>query len=270
MGIKVTVASGYGLDMRELDFSSIWYADQTVETSKVFRAYYNSGFIDEFRGSGFTYDRDGVPNGGTATSYAGFYNDTRVFTIDNASISVKDMVKASLSYGTGDDLKLLMAELSGADTFSGGGARDVFYSGGGKDSLKGNGGNDLLYAGAGDDKIEGGLGKDSLYGEAGSDIFIFRSAKDSTLGSAGRDTIFDFTSADRIDLHGIDANTKSSGNQDFSFIGTKEFSGHAGQLRYEKHSSDTYIYGDTNGDGKADFAIHLDDAVTLKSGYFLL
>jgi serralysin len=35
-------------------------------------------------------------------------------------------------------------------------------------------------------------------------------------------------------------------------------------------ASDTYIYGDLNGDRKVDFAIHLDDAVALQKSYFFL
>jgi hypothetical protein len=41
-------------------------------------------------------------------------------------------------------------------------------------------------------------------------------------------------------------------------------------LRYVKQASDTYVYGDTNGDRNADFAVHLDDAVTMSKGYFVL
>lgn len=67
----------------------------------------------------------------------------------------------------------------------------------------------------------------------------------------GRDTIFDFTSADRINLSSIDANTKVSGNQAFTFIGTRDFTGKAGELTYDK---------------MADFAIHLDDVLTLQKG----
>ncbi|WP_244479382.1 hypothetical protein [Rhizobium sp. Leaf384] len=270
MGVTVTVGANFGLDMRELDFSSIWYADETATTSKLFRAYYSNGFIDEFRGTKFSYDDDGVPTGGTATSYAGLYNGQRVFTIDGASISVKSIVDASLTYDTKDDLRLIKDELAGADTFKGGNARDVMFGYGGNDTMKGNAGNDLLVGGGGNDKLEGGLGGDYLYGESGADTFIFRSVKESTVASAGRDTIFDFTSADHIDLRSIDASTKASGNQSFSFLGTKDFTGKAGEVRYEKKASDTYIYADTNGDKKADFAIHLDDAITLKSGFFLL
>ena len=92
------------------------------------------------------------------------------------------------------------------------------------------------------------------------------------MAATGRDTIFDFSGigGDRLDLSAIDAKSSVSGDQAFTFIGTAAFSGKAGELNYSKQASDTYIYGDTNGDKKADFAIHLDDAVLLSKGYFIL
>ena len=89
---------------------------------------------------------------------------------------------------------------------------------------------------------------------------------------SGRDTIFDFsgTGGDRIDLSAIDANTAAFGDQAFTYLGTSAFTGKAGEVRYVKGASDTYVYGDVNGDAKADFAVHLDDAVSLSKGYFVL
>lgn len=78
------------------------------------------------------------------------------------------------------------------------------------------------------------------------------------------------SSGDRIDLHLIDANEGKGGNQIFAFIGTDKFSGHGGELRYEKAGSDTWIYGDTDGDRKIDFTVHLDNAMALKADYFVL
>lgn len=103
-------------------------------------------------------------------------------------------------------------------------------------------------------------------------MFVFNSASDSTVKASGRDTIFDFNgkAGDRIDLSGIDANTERSGNQTFSFVGTDGFSGKAGELRYEKTASDTFIYGDVDGDGKADFAIQIASSTTMLKDYFLL
>ena len=73
-----------------------------------------------------------------------------------------------------------------------------------------------------------------------------------------------------IDLKAVDANATKSGNQTFSFIVTDAFSDKAGELRYSKSGSNTYVTGDTDGDGKTDFAIHIDKAITLDKGDFLL
>ena len=156
-----------------------------------------------------------------------------------------------------------LAGSSGNDALLGGTGNDKLYGGNGNDSLLGESGNDLLYGAAGADRLTGGTG---------ADTFQFKALADSTVASTGRDTIYDFlaSESDRIDLSAIDASTKASGNQAFVFIGTAAFDGTAGQVRYVKQASDTYIYGDVNGDKVADFAIHLDDAVTLQKSYFLL
>lgn len=158
------------------------------------------------------------------------------------------------------------------DTLTGNIGRDKLSGGAGVDKLLGDGGNDYLYGGSGNDKLTGGAGADDLWGGSGADTFIFKSIKETTVLGAGRDTIFDFSTKqkDKIDLSAIDANTTKGGNQAFSFIGTKAFGGKAGELRYEKAKSDTYIHGDVNGDKVADFTIHLDDRVSLSKSYFIL
>lgn len=138
------------------------------------------------------------------------------------------------------------------------------------DKLIGLGGNDIIKGGSGNDRIEGGLGADDLYGGTESDTFIYRDVRESTVALFGRDTIVDFTKSDVVNLQQIDANTKMAGGQAFHFIGTDAFSGEAGELRFKKMASDTYIYADTNGDKKSDFSIHLDDAISLSKGFFVL
>lgn len=149
---------------------------------------------------------------------------------------------------------------------------DKLYGNGVANLLAGGGGNDLLNGGSGNDTLYGGSGADDLTGGAGADTFVFKSLADTTVSMSGRDTIFDFsgTGGDKLDLSAIDANASASGNQAFTYLGTAVFTGKAGELRYIKDASDTYIYGDTNGDRKVDFAIHLDDAVSLSNGYFVL
>lgn len=149
-------------------------------------------------------------------------------------------------------------------------AADKLFGGAGNDIFEGGKGNDILKGGAGDDSLNGGVGFDDLYGGAGKDVFVFKSVKDLGLSKTATDTIFDFTRGDRIDLSAIDASTKAIGDQSFAFIATKAFSGRAGELRYEKNASDTYVYADINGDRKADFVLHLDDALSLSKDMFIL
>lgn len=270
MGASISVNSNLGLDIRQLDFSGIYYAYSYTYGSTIFRANYGGGDVDEFRGAGFQYNSNGEPTSGTVNSYAAVRDGTTFFSVDGVSIAATSIVNAARTYSTSDDLAVIANALNGNDIFRGGNGNDYVKLFGGNDTLIGNGGNDYLYGGSGADKITGGRGHDYLRGETGSDTFIFRSTADSTYATAGRDTIYDFTGVDRIDLSAIDASTILSGNQTFNFIGTKLFTGRAGDLRYEKTSSDTYVYADVNGDKKADFAIHLDDAVTLLKGYFVL
>ncbi len=158
----------------------------------------------------------------------------------------------------------------GNDRLVGLDGNDLLDGGTGQDKLYGGNGNDTLRGGDGSDILDGGLGADNLIGGAGSDRFYFATTKDSTVSASGRDTIFDLGAGDKVDLSAIDANTGTAKNDAFTFIGTKAFSKTAGELRYEKKASDTYLSGDVNGDAKADFSIHLDDAIALSKGYLLL
>ena len=63
---------------------------------------------------------------------------------------------------------------------------------------------------------------------------------------------------------------ENAGNQAFTFLGTGAFTGVAGQLRYEQVSGNTFISGDTNGDGVADFMIRVDGVHSLGSDDFIL
>jgi serralysin len=142
----------------------------------------------------------------------------------------------------------------------------------GSDTYTGTRFSDRIKGGAGSDKLTGGAGADDLWGGEGTDTFIFKSVGESTVKSSGRDTIFDFSvqQKDKIHLSSIDANSLKGGNQAFEFIGTRAFSGEAGELQYRKASSDTYVSGDVNGDKIADFTVHFDDAIDFGQSYFVL
>jgi len=91
-----------------------------------------------------------------------------------------------------------------------------------------------------------------------------------TSGTADR--IHDFSQAegDQLDFSNVDANTLTGGDQAFSFIGNAAFGHHAGELRYYQQSGVTYVAGDTNGDGVADFTVRIDALHTLQASDFIL
>jgi serralysin len=66
------------------------------------------------------------------------------------------------------------------------------------------------------------------------------------------------------------------GNQPFTFIGTADFTGTAGELRYEFHDLKlgyddyTAVIVDVNGDAVADYAIHCKGNVGFDVGDFVL
>lgn len=158
---------------------------------------------------------------------------------------------------------------AGNDTLTGGADADALTGGAGKDTLSGGDGYDTLSAGAGADTLTGGAGKDTLSGNAGADTFVFNLG-DTSAGRAKADTITDFNGkqGDIIDLSGIDADENTDGDQAFSFIGDVAFSKHAGELRAYTTNGERYVAGDSDGDGKADFTIHIDNAVNFKADYF--
>jgi serralysin len=150
-------------------------------------------------------------------------------------------------------------------TLTGTSGSNKLYGGDGNDKLYGKAGNDLLKGGGGKDLFVGSTGKDVMYGGTGADVFDFNSLTESR--GSYVDTVMDFRrGSDHIDLRGIDANTKVSGNQAFSFIGKSAFTDKAGQLKF----SSGVLSGDVNGDGAADFQIKVSNLSTLSKGDFYL
>jgi Ca2+-binding RTX toxin-like protein len=149
-------------------------------------------------------------------------------------------------------------------------SEDTVFGRDGNDTISGLGGDDYLYGDAGNDNLAGGAGADRLTGGAGKDEFIYNLASEST--AVSRDVITDFSHAqnDRINLSAIDANTNLVNNQAFTFIGSAAFSHVAGQLRFEQIGGNTFVSGDVNGDGVADFQIELTGSITPVASDFAL
>lgn len=253
--VTISIHKSKGADLGGFDFSELFYADRYARSSSVFGAYFSGlDALYEFRGKGFKYNENGEPYKGTVTTIGITVDGVRWLQMDGISASVAKFVDVATSFSTKDDKALIKSILSGDDRFNGGGKTDVIFGHNGNDKITGNGGGDRLYGGA------------------GADTFIFKKVGDSTAYASGRDKLYDFSQShkDKIDLKAIDANSKSAGNQTFKFIGDDDFHKKAGELRYEKKSGDTVVYGDVNGDGKADFSIALEYTLNLKSSDFLL
>lgn len=187
---------------------------------------------------------------------------------DRVYSSINHTIRANIEYlfltgtdainGRGNDLDNLIVGNDAANSING-----LL----GNDKLFGRGGDDVLNGAEGDDYLEGGAGRDRHYGGTGADSFVFRDGDFASAVPAGADQIHDFSSAegDRIVLDAVDADTLTTGDQAFAFIGTNGFSNVAGELRYEQDGTNTYLSGDTNGDGIADFVIRLDGLHTLSA-----
>jgi Ca2+-binding RTX toxin-like protein len=193
-------------------------------------------------------------------------------------------------YGRGNDLGNVISGNAGANALYGYGGNDKLYGGAGADVLVGGLGNDALTGGTENDKLyggdgadvisggdgndwlEGGGARDRFYGGAGADNFVFRDGDFGGVSTSTCDQIHDFSEAggDHVRLSLVDADTTIGGDQAFSFVGTTAFSHTAGELRYEQISGNTYIEGDTNGDGVADFMIRLDGLHGLIGTNFVL
>lgn len=173
-----------------------------------------------------------------------------------------------LLFGLGGDDQLTGSSI--VDGLDGGAGKDKLWAGNGADDLYGESGSDKLHGGAGEDYLDGGKGRDKLtggndadllHGGGGRDRFIQTKVEQST--PAASDTILDFEQGkDLIDLQKID--------DLYRFIGQRDFTGRAGEVRYERDGRNTIVEGDTDGDGTADLAITLTGKYALTGDDFLL
>ena len=164
------------------------------------------------------------------------------------------------------------------DSITGNEAANDLVGGNGKDTLYGGNGKDILAGGAGADELEGGAGKDVLYGGNGADTFVFTATRQSSATATSADVIKDFIrGTDTIDLSAIDASTKLSGNNTFTFDGTTTFGTSSyGEVYYKKFdlsgtSNDyTMVYIDTDNDPAAEMTIKLMGLHNLTASDFVL
>jgi Ca2+-binding RTX toxin-like protein len=207
-------------------------------------------------GNNLDNDIFGTPTGDTIFAYGG-----------------KDYVDAGygddyVEGGDGDDV---LWGSGGADELHGGNNNDQLFGSYDDDKLFGEAGNDLLFGGHGQDIMTGGLGADTFVIATGH----FTNTPDSTPDDPDYIKDFSHYQGDKIDVSLIDANELLSGNQSFSFIGSGDFTGVAGQLRYEIHNLKpgyhyTSILGDMDGDGVAELQVDVAGKINFVASDFIL
>ena len=206
--------------------------------------------------------------GGTGRDIAAYTTAAEAVTVDLAGIEAQTGEAEGDSYVDIEDLR------GGAfnDTLFGDSGSNVLEGGDGGDRISGREGADTLFGGAGVDQLRGNEGLDRLTGGEGRDFFIFSDASESGVGVGNRDVITDFNSGEVLGLNGIDADTTTSGNGVFSFIGTSGFSNTAGELRFSKSGANnmTLLSADLDGNGTVDFQIELTGVIDLTESDFIL
>jgi serralysin len=138
-------------------------------------------------------------------------------------------------------------------------------------NLTGNEFANKVVGNAGNNVIDGGGGADNLTGGLGADTFTFHAAGMGT-SDATAASIMDFAHAqgDKIDISALDANILRGGDQHFTLhdSGADHV---AGALWLVQHGDMTVVNLDTDGDGKADYMIHVttQDATPLAASDFI-
>lgn len=208
--------------------------------------------------------------------FAGEGTDTVQITLGD-SYTLPANIENLISVGTvpiltGNGLDNLITGRTAAETLTGLGGNDKLVGNGGNDRLVGGAGLDVLHGGDGSDWLQGGAGKDRLIGGTGPDAFVFDDGDFGGVTASSADRIVDFSrpDGDKIRLDRVDAKAGTTTDDSFAFIGTAAFHGTAGELRYEQVLGNTYIQGDVNGDGAADFWIRLDGLHSPTVADFLL
>lgn len=253
----------YALDMSKISFASMVTGSSQTATQTQHITDFPNGLTDNFMGYGFAYNlMDRLTPHGIVTDLEQYYGSGTNYMIHNISLSVADMLNAASTITLADDIRVLKNALNGRDVVYGGDFRDTLFAGAGDDRIYGGAGNDIILSGRGIDGMTGGKGKD---------FFAFADVSHSS-PQTEVDWISDFSDEDIIDLSKIDADQMKRGNNAFTFIGSNDFTGQSGELRFDDLGTQAVITADIDGDKRADFEVELDQFYTfalLESDFLL-
>ncbi|MNV36645.1 Bifunctional hemolysin/adenylate cyclase precursor [compost metagenome] len=232
--------------------------DRILNIENVIGGYAN----DRLVGNAYNNSLDG--GNGDDTLTGGLGNDTLRGAAGNDTLNGGGGVDTATYEGAASAVKVDLSITTASQNTLGAGVDRLLYI----ENLTGSSYADTLKGDAAANVLTGGLGKDTLTGGAGNDIFDFNALAETGLTSATWDIITDFVrGADKIDLSTLDANTVTTTNEAFtSIIGSTAAFSAAGQLKV----SAGVLYGNTDADSAAEFAIQIVGVNSVSTADFIL
>jgi Ca2+-binding RTX toxin-like protein len=174
-----------------------------------------------------------------STSFYLYDNIENLTLTGTAGFAVGNALNNLITGNAGENLIICG---DGADTVSGGAARDAIFGEAGNDVLNGDAGIDYIVAGSGDDVINGGADADEIYGQDGNDSIYggddFQT--DIIVGGAGNDTIDGGQAWDQVYGGAGDDVFYVSQEVDYVF----EFAGEGHDTVYSKSPNGFYLYAE--------------------------
>jgi Ca2+-binding RTX toxin-like protein len=227
-----------GLDMTGFDIGLLMQGDGVQKTSTLYSILLPDNTTITFHGTGFTYNSDGDPTGGTITGFGSVYQGQTEFEVSKISVPVSTF----LGWAQAGNTSGALASIFGGD--------DTLMAGDKGDTLTGLGGNDTIVGGAMGDHLDGGVGNNSISGGLGGDWIGVTSGANSLDGDAGNDTIIGGSGQDVI--RGLDDNDSISGGGDFDYIngnkGQDTIHGNTGADSLLGGQGNDLVYGDEGDD----------------------
>jgi Ca2+-binding RTX toxin-like protein len=169
----------------------------TASTDKVFATV---------TGTGFTYDANGRPTGGTVTGVSIRFLDAIFVSalpgpirIDDQTVTVTGLHIPATQIDALLTAQVLANLVGGADTIIAGAGSDQIGGGAGNDVISGGNGNDRVFAGEGNDTVDGGDLQDTLHGEGGNDRLLGGGDDDTLFGGDGQDLLIGQTGNDSLE-----------------------------------------------------------------------
>jgi len=195
-------------------------------------------------GDGWDFVFAEFDNSSGATVYVTGADGQVDFTLDGVQIDAIVNAESVIAFGEYRDAALTVVDASGLTGYDG----LLFWDNNGTNISIGSPGHDIFRA------IDGcTLGNDVLSGNGGADVYDYT----FSVGAMNGDTITDFGPDDIIDLSHNTPDENGSGFLAYIFIGGGQFSGTAGEYRYEVINGNTELQVDTDGDGIADQVLTL-------------